>query len=156
MSIEVQISKLIESLDRNTVSNSQLFGLLSNNVNAKAPAPTPSGTDSVAGALIKPVPLKKRAAAAPTPPPADPTPPAATTAADEDFDFDAPSPEEKKLTVDDARQALVKLQKAKGSAEASRGILKANGLASLASLKDDQQELIAKIIAACDAATPKG
>jgi hypothetical protein len=150
MTIEAKLDKTNELL-------AAVLGALTSK--APAPAPVPSGTDSVAGALIRPAPAKPKrtaAPAAPTPPPAEPAPPAATTAADEDFDFDAPSPEEKKLTVDDARQALVKLQKAKGSAEASRGILKANGLASLASLKDDQQELIAKIIAACDAATPKG
>jgi len=75
-----------------------------------------------------------------------------------DFDFDTggeAAPEVKKLTVDDARKALVALQKAKGSAEASRGVLKANNLPSLASLKDDQQELIAKVIAGCAALLPK-
>lgn len=83
--------------------------------------------------------------------------PVPTGAADEDFNFDAEpeAVETKKLTVDDARKALVALQKAKQSPEASRGVMTKLGLTTLGALKDDQQDLIAKIIAGCEALMPK-
>lgn len=117
-----------------------------------APVPTtPAPAQGKPAVVTKPA--KPAAAAKPTV--AAPQP--ETTAADEDMDFDSPVEGDapKALTVDDARQALVKLQKAKGSAEASRGVLKANGLASLASLKDEQQDLIAKVISSATALMPK-
>ncbi|MCE5292940.1 MAG: hypothetical protein LLG14_27405 [Nocardiaceae bacterium] len=79
-------------------------------------------------------------------------------AAADDFSFDE-EPEaavaETKLTVDDARKALVALQKAKQSPEASRKILTAAGFSSLAGLKDENQDAIKKIIADCAAQMPK-
>lgn len=73
-------------------------------------------------------------------------------AADEDFDSE---PEAKLLTKDDARKALVALQKAKESPEASRGVLTKLGLPSLAALKDSDQEKIKAIIDGCAALMPK-
>lgn len=107
-----------------------------------SPQPTPAA---------KPKPVKAPAAKAPEPTP----PPPETTAADEDISFDEPVAETApKLTKDDARKALVALQKAKSSPEASRKILAANKLGSLADLTDAMQEVIAKVIADCKVAMP--
>lgn len=156
MSIEVQLTKLIESLDKNTASNNQLFGLLSNASKpaADAPAATPvtkAPTKAEVKAAQKAAGEKKAAeAAAPKQVIGQPV------AADE-ISFDEPEAEAQAepLTVDDARKALVALQKAKGSAEASRGILKDLNLPSLASLKETDQAKIKAIIDGCNAKMPK-
>lgn len=107
---------------------------------AEVAAAAANATPAPTTAAPKPA-KPKPAAAAPAKAP-DPVPEPAV-----EDDFDSPVEETAaKLTVDDARKALVALQKAKGSAEASRSILKANSLPSLASLKDEQQDLIAKIV----------
>lgn len=157
MSIEVQLTKLIESLDKNTASNNQLFGLLSN---ASKPAATVAETSAPKG----PTAAEKKAAAQKAADDKKAVDEAAAKAeadrkaAADDFSFDA-EPEaavaEKKLTVDDARKALVALQKAKQSPEASRKILTAAGFSSLAGLKDENQDAIKKIIADCAAQMPK-
>lgn len=126
---------------------------------AAAPTdPTPSAPSTTTAGAGKVTAAAKKAAAPATKPAATPPPaaePAATSEETFDFDSDGAAEEPKKITVDDARKALVNLQKALSSPEASRGVLKANGVASLASLKDEDQEKIAAIIAGCAAKMPK-
>lgn len=137
-------------LDETNALLRQLLDLAKNPVyvaNTATPSPT-AATPPVKPAKV----VKEKAPAAPpvAEKPAVGAPPV------DDFSFDAePEVEEKKLTVDDARKALVALQKAKQSPEASRKILTAAGFTSLAGLKDEMQEKIKTIIAECNAQMPK-
>lgn len=143
MAIENQISNLTDALDRNTAATVLLRELLLAKPVEGAPTPAPTKTAET----VKPAKATKAAKAETK---------VETKAPDvEEDDFDTPTAETKALVVDDLRKALVALQRAKGSAEASRGVLKANGVTSLSAIKDEQQDLIAKCIAECEKQMPK-
>lgn len=134
MTLEAKIDKTNELLEK------VLATLAGQGMNPppNTPAPTPAAAKPTATKPAKPKPT-----AAPDPAP---------VVEDTEVSFDDPEasePEAKALTVDDARKALVALQKAKGSAEASRKVMSILKITSLSALKDEDQEKIAAIIAGC-------
>lgn len=142
-------------LDETNALLKQLLDLAKNPVYvANTATPSPTAATPVATPPAKPAKVKVEKAAVVE----KPAVVAAAAKPADDFSFDE-EPEaavaETKLTVDDARKALVALQKAKQSPEASRKILTAAGFSSLAGLKDENQDAIKKIIADCAAQMPK-